>query len=70
MRDYKGIKMSDAEHEDLDAFVEEILEKRKREKEMTPFPALEDRADASSSFEEESVFENDAGFEQVSEDEE
>jgi len=70
MRDYKGIKMSDAEHEDLDAFVEDILEKRKREKEMAPFPALEDRADASSSFEEESVFENDAGFEQVSEDEE
>ncbi|MCE1196331.1 DNA-directed RNA polymerase subunit beta', partial [bacterium] len=68
MRQYKSIKLSDGEHEDLDGFVEEILEKRKLEKEMAPIPALEDRAD-SGSFEEETVFENDEGFEAVSEDE-
>ena len=66
MRQYKSIKLSDGEHEDLDGFVEEILEKRKLEKEMAPIPALEDRAD-SSSFEEETVFENDEGFEAVTE---
>jgi DNA-directed RNA polymerase subunit beta' len=66
MRQYKSIKLSDGEHEDLDGFVEEILEKRKLEKEMAPIPALEDRAD-SGSFEEETVFENDEGFEAVQE---
>ena len=65
MRIYKNIKLSDSEHEDLDGFVEEILEKRKLEKEMAPIPALEDRADSSAAFEEETVFENDAGFEAV-----
>jgi DNA-directed RNA polymerase subunit beta' len=69
MRVYKGIKLSDGEHDDLDGYVEEILEKRKLEKEMAPIPALEDRADANGSFEEETVFDNDAGFEAVSEDE-
>ena len=67
MRIYKNIKLSDSEHEDLDGFVEEILEKRKLEKEMAPIPALEDRADSSATFEEETVFENDAGFEAVQE---
>jgi DNA-directed RNA polymerase subunit beta' len=66
MKDYKNIKLSDGEHEDLDGFVEEILEKRKLEKEMAPIPALEDRADNASSFEEETIFENDSGFEAVS----
>ncbi|MEW6548254.1 MAG: DNA-directed RNA polymerase subunit beta' [Spirochaetota bacterium] len=65
MRLYKNIKLSDGEHEDLDGYVEEILEKRRLEKELTPIPALEDRADASS-FEEETVFDNDSGFEAVS----
>ena len=65
MKDYKNIKLSDSEHEDLDGFVEEILEKRKLEKEMAPIPALEDRADNASSFEEETIFENDSGFEAV-----
>ncbi|TXT48879.1 MAG: DNA-directed RNA polymerase subunit beta' [Spirochaetes bacterium] len=65
MRLYKNIKLSDGEHEDLDGYVEEILEKRRQEKELTPIPALEDRADASS-FEEETVFDNDSGFEAVS----
>jgi DNA-directed RNA polymerase subunit beta' len=67
MKVYKGIKLSDAEHEDLDSYVEEIIEKRKLEKEMAPIPALEDRADSSAAFEEETVFENDAGFEAVTE---
>jgi len=67
MKLYKSIKLSDSEHEDLDGFVEEILEKRKLEKEMAPIPALEDRADSSAAFEEETVFENDAGFEAVTE---
>jgi DNA-directed RNA polymerase subunit beta' len=65
MRIYKNIKLSDGEHEDLDGFVEEILERRKLEKEMAPIPALEDRADSNGAFEEETVFENDAGFEAV-----
>jgi DNA-directed RNA polymerase subunit beta' len=69
MKVYKGIKLSDGEHDDLDGYVEEILEKRKLEKEMAPIPALEDRADANGSFEEETVFDNDAGFEAVNEDE-
>jgi DNA-directed RNA polymerase subunit beta' len=67
MRVYKNIKLSDNEHDDLDGYVNEILEKRKLEKELTPIPALEDRADASNSFEEETVFNNDAGFEAVTE---
>ncbi|MDD3981920.1 MAG: hypothetical protein PHT55_06935, partial [Spirochaetales bacterium] len=69
MKVYKGIKLSDDEHDDLDGYVEEILEKRKLEKEMAPIPALEDRADANGSFEEETVFDNDAGFEAVNEEE-
>ena len=32
---------------------------------MAPIPALEDRADNASSFEEETIFENDSGFEAV-----
>ncbi|MCE5255478.1 MAG: DNA-directed RNA polymerase subunit beta', partial [Spirochaetaceae bacterium] len=65
MRLYKNIKISDEEHEDVDSFVDEILEKRKQEKEMAPIPALEDRADNNGGFEEETVFDNDAGFEAV-----
>ncbi len=62
MRAYRNIKLSDAETDDLDAFVEEVLEKRRREKELQPLPALEDRAENGAGFEEEEVFENDEGF--------
>jgi DNA-directed RNA polymerase subunit beta' len=65
MRNYRNIRLSDAETDDLDAFVEEVLEKRRREKELQPLPALEDRAEAGAAFEEEEVFENDEGFEAV-----
>ncbi|MDP3177612.1 MAG: DNA-directed RNA polymerase subunit beta', partial [Spirochaetaceae bacterium] len=70
MRQYRNIKLSDSETDDLDAFVEEVLEKRRREKELQPLPALEDRAENGSSFEEDSVFENDEGFEAVEADSE
>jgi DNA-directed RNA polymerase subunit beta' len=65
MHKYRNVKLSDADNEDLDVLVEDILEKRKREKELAPLPALEDRADNGASFEEDSVFENDEGFEAV-----
>ena len=65
MHNYRNIKLSDSETDDLDAFVEEVLEKRRREKELAPLPALEDRAENGTSFEEEEVFENDEGFEAV-----
>ena len=64
MRKYRNVKLSDAENEDLDVLVDEILEKRKREKELQPLPALEGR-DENGAFEEDSVFENDEGFEAV-----
>ncbi|HRY81507.1 MAG TPA: DNA-directed RNA polymerase subunit beta', partial [Spirochaetia bacterium] len=64
MRKYRNIKLFDQENDDLDAFVNEIIEKRKREKELQPLPALEDRGDGSA-FEEDAVFENDEGFGQV-----
>ena len=70
MRGYKGIKLSDSENDDLDAFVEDILEKRRREKELAPIPALEDRADGGGNFEEDTVFENDEGFGTVGPDDE
>ncbi|HUW41997.1 MAG TPA: DNA-directed RNA polymerase subunit beta' [Rectinemataceae bacterium] len=65
MRSYRNIKLSDSENEDLDAFVEEVLEKRRKEKELAPLPALEERAENGTAFEEDSVFENDEGFEAV-----
>jgi DNA-directed RNA polymerase subunit beta' len=65
MRKYRNIKLSDNENEDLDAFVEEVLEKRRREKELQPLPALEGRAENGAAFEEDEVFENDEGFEPV-----
>ena len=70
MRQYRNIKLSDAENDDLDAFVEEILEKRRREKELLPLPALEDRAENGASLEEDEIFENDEGFEPVESDSE
>jgi DNA-directed RNA polymerase subunit beta' len=65
MRKYRNIKLYDAENEDLDAFVAEVLEKRRREKELQPMPALEERAEAAATFEEDEVFQNDEGFEPV-----
>ncbi len=70
MRSYRNIKLSDAENEDLDAFVEEVLEKRRREKELQPLPALEERAENGAAFEEDEIFENDEGFEPVDTDSE
>jgi len=70
MRGYRNIKLSDAENEDLDAFVEEVLEKRRKEKELAPLPALEERAENGAAFEEDSIFENDEGFEAVDSDSE
>ena len=40
MRSYRNIKLSDSENEDLDAFVEEVLEKRRREKELATAACL------------------------------
>jgi len=65
MRKYRNIRLSDADNEDLDAFVAEVLEKRRREKELLPLPVLEERAESSATFEEDEVFENDEGFEPV-----
>jgi DNA-directed RNA polymerase subunit beta' len=70
MRKYRNIKLSDADNEDLDAFVAEVLEKRRREKELLPLPVLEDRAENGAAFEEDEVFENDEGFEPVDTDSE
>jgi DNA-directed RNA polymerase subunit beta' len=64
MKQYRNIKLFDQENDDLDAFVNEIIEKRKREKELAPLPALEDRAEGAA-FEEDAVFENDEGFDPV-----
>ncbi len=61
MRQYRNIKLFDQENDDLDAYVNEIIEKRKRERELQPVAALEDRAEGAN-FEEDSVFENDEGF--------
>jgi len=69
MHKYRNIKLYDNEHDDLDAYVEEILEKRKAEKELAPMPAIEDRAENGASFEEDTVFENDEGFGSVAEEE-
>jgi DNA-directed RNA polymerase subunit beta' len=65
MRKYRNIRLSDADNDDLDAFVAEVLEKRRREKELLPMPALEERAGTGAAFEEDEVFENDEGFEPV-----
>ncbi|HUX42868.1 MAG TPA: DNA-directed RNA polymerase subunit beta' [Rectinemataceae bacterium] len=69
MKQYRNIKLFDQENDDLDAFVEEIIEKRKREKELAAVPALEDRSD-DSRFEEDTIFENDEGFDAVEPEEE
>jgi DNA-directed RNA polymerase subunit beta' len=65
MRKYRNIRLSDSENDDLDAFVAEVLEKRRREKELLPMPVIEERAENGAAFEEDEVFENDEGFEPV-----
>ncbi|HSV57249.1 MAG TPA: DNA-directed RNA polymerase subunit beta', partial [Magnetospirillaceae bacterium] len=68
MRKYRNIRLSDGEHDDLDAYVEEVLEKRRKEKELQPLMALEDRADLNdASFEEDTAFGDDEGFSPVDE---
>ncbi|HOX92743.1 MAG TPA: DNA-directed RNA polymerase subunit beta', partial [Spirochaetales bacterium] len=39
MRNYKNIKVSDSEFEDVDAYVEEVLEQRRKERELAALPA-------------------------------
>ncbi|NLJ46622.1 MAG: DNA-directed RNA polymerase subunit beta', partial [Treponema sp.] len=70
MKKYRDIRLSDAEHDDLDAYVEEILEKRRKEKELQPLMALEDRADLNDAiFDEDTAFDDDEGFSPVDEEE-
>ncbi len=72
MRQYKGLKLSDSENEDLDAYVAEVVEQRKKEREMAALPdgsgqnAYRDDVE----FEEETTFANDEGFSTVEDDEE
>ncbi|TFG84335.1 MAG: DNA-directed RNA polymerase subunit beta', partial [Spirochaetales bacterium] len=67
MRQYKEIKMSDAENEDLDAYVAEVLEKRKKERELAALPFGDEHAQYTDEveLEEETTFENDEGFSPV-----
>ncbi len=70
MRQYKGLQMSDNEHEDLDAFVAEVLEKRKKEREMAALPFGDEQQYADDTeFEEDTAFENDEGFSPVPDEE-
>jgi DNA-directed RNA polymerase subunit beta' len=65
MRKYRNIRLSDSDNDDLDAFVAEVLEKRRREKELLPLPVLDERTENGAAFEEDEVFENNEGFEPV-----
>jgi DNA-directed RNA polymerase subunit beta' len=70
MRQYKGLKMADGEHEDLDVFVAEVLEKRKKEREMAALPFGDEQQYADDTeFEEDTAFENDEGFSPVPDEE-
>ncbi len=70
MKKYRDIRLSDGENDDLDAYVEEILEKRRKEKELQPLMALEDRADMNDAvFDEDTAFDDDEGFSPVDEEE-
>ncbi len=62
MRQYRQVKLFDAQNDDLNAMVEEVLEKRKQERELAPPAILQDRTSADVSFDEPSVFDNDEGF--------
>ncbi len=61
MKQYRQLKLFDAENDDLNALVEEVLEKRKQERELAPPAILQDRT-SDISFEETTIFDNDEGF--------
>jgi len=70
MKKYRDIRLSDGENDDLDAYVEEILEKRRKEKELQPLMALEDRAEMNEAvFDEDTAFDDDEGFSPVEDEE-
>jgi len=62
MKQYRQVKLFDAENDDLNALVDEVLEKRKQERELAPPAILQDRTSTEVSFDEPSVFDNDEGF--------
>jgi hypothetical protein len=70
MKQYRQIKLFDAENEDLNALVDEVLEKRKQERELAPPAILQERSATEESFEEPAVFDNDEGFSEESDDRE
>ncbi len=67
MKQYRQVKLFDAENDDLNALVDEVLEKRKQERELAPPAILQDRSSNEVSFDEPSVFDNDEGFSEDSE---
>ncbi len=70
MRTYKGIHLSDGEHDDLDAYVAEIAEQRRKERELSVLPLGDEQAPfvEEPAFEEDTAFEDDEGFSPVDED--
>ena len=69
MRQYKGIHLSDGEHDDLDAYVAEIAEQRRKERELSALPLGDEQAPfvEDPAFEEDTAFEDDDGFSPVDE---
>ncbi|HRW25344.1 MAG TPA: DNA-directed RNA polymerase subunit beta' [Spirochaetia bacterium] len=69
MRQYKGIHLSDGEHDDLDAYVAEIAEQRRKERELSALPLGDEQAPfvEEPAFEEDTAFEDDDGFSPVDE---
>ncbi|GAB1455811.1 hypothetical protein MASR2M48_11180 [Spirochaetota bacterium] len=67
MRQYKRINLSDGEHDDLDAYVAEIAEQRRKERELSVLPLGDDQASyvEEPAFEETTAFEDDEGFSPV-----
>ena len=69
MRQYKRINLSDGEHDDLDAYVAEIAEQRRKERELSVLPLGDEQAAyvEEPAFEESTAFEDDEGFSPVDE---
>ena len=68
MKNYKGLRLSDSENDDLDVYVAEVVEKRKKEREMAALPFGDEQAYVEGAeFEEDTAFENDEGFSPVDE---
>lgn len=67
MKQYRQVKLFDAENDDLNSLVDEVIEKRKQEREMAPPAILQDHTSNEVSFDEPSVFDNDEGFSEDSE---